>query len=80
MRWSTVACLFIGLCVGTYFLLQPEGLPKDALIAFEPVAEPAVSADVKLSIQPDTETKPPLMAAQPVVEGGTMTESKCMGK
>lgn len=125
MRWSAVACLLIGLCVGTYFLLQPESLPEDALIAFERaapvlpvpkpsipsvaeptvspaaepavptaakpsalavaksatpvVAEPAVSADAELSIQPDTETKPPLMAAQPIVEGLTTTENKRMG-
>lgn len=56
MRWSAVACLLIGLCVGTYFLLQPESLPQDALIAFEqtapvvPVPEPTVPSAAEPAI------------------------------
>ena len=40
IRWSAVACLLIGVCVGTYFLLQPGHLPEDTLVVMEEAASP----------------------------------------
>lgn len=88
MRWSAVACLLIGLCIGTYFLVQEDRLPENALVAFEQAvpmvavpepatSEPAVPAADESANPAVTEPAAP-PAAKPAASSAADTKSKLM--
>lgn len=93
MKWSAAACLLIGLCIGTYFLVQEDRLPENTLVAFEQtvpmvpgpelaipkptIPEPAVPSADKSATPAVTEPTVP-PAAKPAVPSVIDTKSGLM--